>query len=297
MIIIKEKHTWRGHAANVVELATWLENTPYTWKQGTPHEPESAYHGKNWVLRASWDDCINMLKTGWEEGVKQISDTLAVHSTARRPHWRNDVAGDFPDVPRFLGGAHDPMRRRGHDNRRRPIVSIMVNNWINAAVDANHMVNFGAAMVAWIDRIEASGKRVELIAGTVAPQARGRDIHMSATWTVKQAEDPLDLSALAFSLAHPGASRRIGWGVWGRSGMRDDSSGMGVAVDWDVDPERHLIDPEPGTLVIRGANGQFGSNNRIRTYEEALKEVARQINAACARQGVEDIAVELEDVV
>lgn len=289
MQIIDSRAVWRLQADSLWEAQNWLASAEYSWRDKAPFRSD-AHYGGSWTLGHSFDEVMRLAREGWEDGVCQISEAARAPANNTMKAWRYDMAGEMPDVPRFLGGDPAHMRRRGHENAHRPIVSIFVNNWINGMINAQQMVNYGAAMVAWIDRIEAAGKRVELIVGTVAPQSGGcrENRVLSASWKVKGAQDPLDLSALAFSLAHPGASRRIGWALWGCS-QRVEDSGFGCAVHWDVQPE-HLIDPHPELLIVRG---MCGAGDRARTFEDGVLFAAEQLNAAAAKHGMPPIA-ELE---
>lgn len=270
--VISTDGLWRCHAESVPELADWLLTAPRFWKAKIVTE---GGHGRDWSLGYSYAEVHRLARTGWSEGAKLISDRLASHLPARSRmnKWRNDVAGDLPDIPRHIAGLPDCMRRRGNDNAHRPVISIFVNNWINAMISGKAMANYGAAMVAAIDQIENTGKRVELIAGTIAPSFNTRNQVMSTTWVAKQAQDPIDYAALAFSLAHPGASRRFGWDAWMRSDKKEDSN-FGLAMGFDAKDE-HFIDPLPGMIKLRGL---LGEPTRCLTMEDAIVFVREQIN-------------------
>jgi hypothetical protein len=275
MITLNTDNVYRTHFDSVLDAVHHLQSTPYKWKDRAPLRNDTYYGEAKWTLGHTANDVLSFARDGWEEGVRDVDLYARPVANARSNSWRADVYGEQLDINRYLQGRPDCMRRRGNVHGRRPVVSIFVNNWINMKVQADQMVKFGAAMVAAIDHIEQSGKRVELVAGTVAKAYLAQHRIMSATWTVKHAEDPLDLSAIAFSLAHPGASRRFGWRIWAHSDCPEDSA-FGVAVDWQTKPE-HLIDPAPDMLMIAGLNGHW---DRCKTMEDARLLVAMQINQA-----------------
>lgn len=276
--VISQPTLWRAHGESVADVQAWLGSTRKTWHGNsvvTDHMDSS------WTLGDSYKRVQELAREGWSEGAQNISDILANRLPARSKvnRWKHDMAGVLPDVPRHLSGLPDCMLTRGHDNARKPVIAMFVNVWIRCDVKAKHMANYGAAVVAAIDQIENKGKHVELTAGVVAPHSKNSQLIMSATWDVKRAQDPVDFGALAFSLAHPGASRRFGWDMWRRSDKRDDT-GYGRGVGY-IAKEEDLIDPVPGVLILTGLNSD---PNRCATIEDAIAFVRNQINQAAGEE-------------
>jgi hypothetical protein len=89
-----------------------------------------------------------------------------------------------------------------------PIVRIAVNMSANCHVDAQDIVNRGVAIVSLIDRIQLSGRRVELIA-----IKHGKDFMSSDkfVWsvTVKRPEEPIDMDRVGLCFATPIMLRRF----------------------------------------------------------------------------------------
>jgi hypothetical protein len=89
-----------------------------------------------------------------------------------------------------------------------PIVRIAVNMSANCNVDAQEIVNRGVAIVSLIDRIQLSGRRVELIA-----IKHGNDFMSSDkfVWsvTVKRPEEPIDMDRIGLCFATPIMLRRF----------------------------------------------------------------------------------------
>lgn len=283
-VIISEDRRWRAHFESVGEVQDFLAVNPSKWApRDRGADCKSMRAESSWDLGAGYEGVQRLARTGWSEGALDVAARLGSRLPARErtARWRHDMAGELPDVVRHLAGQPDSMKRRGHDNSHRPVVSLFVNVWIRCDVRAKAMANYGAALVAMIDQLENSGKRVELTAGVVAPHCHTITI-MSATWTVKRAQDPVDLGALAFSLAHPGASRRFGWAVWERSDKQPDS-GFGRGVGYKA-TEADLIDPAPGTFILTGLNSD---PRRCQTMNDAIKFVAAQINEAAGEQLVD----------
>lgn len=89
---------------------------------------------------------------------------------------------------------------------------------------------------------------------------------------------PLDLAAVAFSLAHPAASRRIGFAMYEHSPKEIESGRYGNGVEIK---EEDLIDPLPGTYCISGLNN---TTDRCHSLDDALKFARDQINKAAGEE-------------
>lgn len=280
MLIQSSPTHWRAHFDSVGDAERFISGTPSKWSLLRDHVGRT-FSEYSWTLRHTNADVLRLARDGWEEGLAKLHDGLVGRPPAREhtSNWTFDVAGYYPDVPRYLDGDPTCMMRHGHPKGNKPVICIFVQVWINSMIDARQMMNYGVALTAYIDQIEKSGKRVELIAGVIAPH-RNRKI-MSATWTVKRAEDPVDLAAIAFSLAHPGASRRFGWALWERSDLPADSAfGQGGYSAKRED----MIDPPEGMLFLPGVANE---PSRCRTIEDAVAHVATQINRAAGEPIVE----------
>ena len=264
---------WRAMGDSLDDVQRWLRDTPNKW--GT-NDSRSGSLSDNWSLGVSYDRALELANKGWSEGAKDLSDRLAAHMPPRdkEDSWRFDVAGELPDIGRYLAGDPVHMRRHGHPKGHQPIISIAVNIRLMCSVKASAMANYGAALVAAIDQIEHHGKRVELTATFATRQSGNR---VSTGWTVKKAEDHLDLASVAFSLAHPAASRRIGFAMYEHSDVpRSYGYGSGLTLE-----ERDLIDPLPGTYCLSGLNDD---TKRCLTLEDAIPFVRDQVNAAAGEE-------------
>jgi hypothetical protein len=89
-----------------------------------------------------------------------------------------------------------------------PIVRIAVNMSANCHVDAQDIVNRGVAIVSLIDRIQLSGRRVELIAIKHGNDFRSNDKFVWSV-TVKRPEEPIDMDRVGLCFATPIMLRRF----------------------------------------------------------------------------------------
>lgn len=171
------------------------------------------------------------------------------------------------------------MVRAGRSRRQSPIVSIVMNIAASGATPAHCLANMGVALCAVVDRLEAVGYRVELTALWVTNHYLG-DVRGAVGWTVKRAEDSLDLGALAFSVAHPAASRRIAFALCERQPREIEGSGYGtiappLPIDWP--------DAPPGALFLAGLGTDPGGQSAA-TIEAVLATLQGQINSAAGSE-------------
>jgi hypothetical protein len=137
--------------------------------------------------------------------------TLKVTSEPE-PQWDTAPVGAFPCIPACAAGAPDDMFTPSEDAPpvSRTIVRIAVNMAAGAGVKAHAIVNRGAAIVSLIDRIQLSGRRVELVAFRHVEKESNRFI---SSVTVKRPEEPIDMDRIGLAFATPIMLRRFFWRV------------------------------------------------------------------------------------
>jgi len=271
---VKGVRRWKAAFDSLADVEQWIKATPRKWDVASSEKPS---YGYSWDLGTSWEDTLKLARTGWIAGVLDTSNRLAMrppHLT-NDPKWRYDVAGELPDIGRYLAGDPAHMMRHGHPKGHRPVITLAIGANGTAGVSADQLRNYGAAMVAVIDQLESTGRRVEAYATFISNH--GSNERICPYWRVKAAEDALDLSSLAFSLSHPASFRRLGFALYERSGFPTwynyGSSCRAMLED--------LIDPAPNTLVI---SGLASSGIRCKTLDGAIEYAAEQINAAAEEQ-------------
>lgn len=190
--------------------------------------PEKSMWGEDerggWYGTKNFPEALKLAKEGWPEGRKLI-ESMSVQfremltNKVFRPVLVHDVWGDTVDVGRFAAGLPDTMMHwqssdlvaRGFGQS---IVHIVFNMTVSWSVSTEAIRNRGAAVVALVDALEMAGKRVKIDLVYAASLGRNDTAEQMAIWTnVKQPDMPLQIDQLAFSLCHPSAFRRIGFGV------------------------------------------------------------------------------------
>ena len=123
------------------------------------------------------------------------------------PEWDTAPVGVFPCIPAYAAGVPEDMFTPSEFGNPVPksIIRIVVNITANSNVSTEAIVNRGAAILALIDRIQATGQRVELVAEF---HSRFGSDQCAMSVTVKRPEEPADLDRIAYAIAHPSMLRR-----------------------------------------------------------------------------------------
>ena len=268
----------------VMDMVQFSRDTPRVWRSDSSVSNRREY---SWDLSAGYEGALKLASEGWEEGVGKVSALIQSLPTGQRAERTYAIAGDYPDVARAVAGDMMNMVRRGNAHKPRQTMSICVNVCCSAGTSATRMANFAAALVSIIDRLETRGVRVELIGLAVAierDQRRG-----CVVWTIKQAGDPVDLSAIAFGLGHPAMFRRLVFGAWERMPAAMESSMYGAVVPMVPEDVLNLM---PDALCVDGLQkGSYTSG--AGTLEDAVRQAEKQLNDAAIAATGEPIA-ELE---
>lgn len=259
---------------SLADVVNFVTSNQRKWRTNNSRTGSVSFCG------ATWEQTLIMARDGWEEGTKNLYNELigvlpAQEKTAR---YKYDVGGDAPDVARFLGGDPANMRSRGKSMGRRPVIHIAVNLSVSGGTSTKSMQNYGVALTALVDQLEHSGRRVELdvVSAGLHPGSHAS----SYGWNVKKAEDALDLSAVAFSIGHPAAFRRLCFALLEfLPAETDDHGGYGRCSN--VTPA-HFPDGDTEALLIDGLG--HGNAATCSTKEGALKLAAAQINKAAGEE-------------
>lgn len=212
-----------------------IRNIPCLWSfldlaiYGKSHLDDSERSSRDtsrseWTRTRNFNEAAHLARHGWREGcqkIKDISDRIenVVASKIERPVVQHDVAGAFPDVGRFIQGLPDCMGSfdQFHTNGHGKVVSIVTNQVASSSVDAEQLMNRGAAVCSLVHALTQLGYATEIEAFI------GTEVGESSIETripIKRSTEPLEIDRIAFSCAHPSFLRRIMFSFWETQGPR-----------------------------------------------------------------------------
>jgi hypothetical protein len=213
------------------------------------------HHGVLEMGTSSFEEAQQLAKAGWPEGLAQIK-TLAdllvtqLFDQVQRKTLTASVAGGAVNIGRFLVGRPDCFSVWTPDvvaTGRGPIVRVVYNTGASAATSADRMFRRGSAAVALIDLLERSGRRVEVTLASRVTSKRGNGF-VTVRSTLKRADEPVNLSNLAFALCNASTHRRLMWAVRetfpaavvNQFRFRDSRGSYGSPVDMPEDQQGDL---------------------------------------------------------
>jgi hypothetical protein len=127
--------------------------------------------------------------------------------------WEYSVSGAFPDIPAFLSGSPDCMRRRVFSDSEANPVRVFVCTTSSAGVTAATLAKRGAVILALVLKLIEAGRPVELwtFTGFDADKKHGGN----GVCLVRLPTQPVDIARIAYCLTRTAFDRRLGM-AWGR---------------------------------------------------------------------------------
>jgi len=200
---------------------------------------------QRWDYESGFDGAVELARTGWAEGRERVEeqamrfrdDVVRDHEeTFARPATVRAFAGPMVNIGRYIAGAPDAMLTRKRTEMESPVIDILCNVAASGSIGAETYFTRGAAVAALADLLELTGRRVRV--RTIMAVKTGQH-SMEIYATIKGPGDPLQMDALAFTLAHPAYMRRLGFSIMEQApmsvrraiGIGDGGYGYGTPTD------------------------------------------------------------------
>jgi hypothetical protein len=198
---------------------------------------------KNWSQTKDFDTAHKLAERGWSAGASKVSalgeamfDELS--GLIRKPQVVfTDDPGIEIDVARYIEGEPDCHVHLEDNIKRgasRQIVRLVYNATASSSVPPDIIVARGATVAALVMMMEYSGAGVEVVCFIGIsekneiryPNARGKAVEVYST--IKSSDQPVDVTSLAYALAHPSTFRRFGFAVM--EGLTDQATRDALSV-------------------------------------------------------------------
>lgn len=238
---------WRAETFDSLDAAVqFADKMPSIWTNCVSRGDDVQFTGTE-----SWEEAKRQATIGWPEGRERMVNDLDAASVLQLPVNHRalslDVAGTRPFVPAAVAGDPLCMVRAGLDSSAtRPVFRLLVSISALEFVPAGVLQNRGAAILSWVDKLEAEGARCEVVALRATKVASGHAINAyAATVMLKRADEPLDIDRLAFGLVSPSMLRRVMFGCMERHDDLKDGFKLSYGVSFNECPsalrDKHSI--------------------------------------------------------
>ena len=185
----------------------------------------------DWYGGVTWEQACLLARGGWIEGMGLIEKyrsriTPMLTDNILRPVPIDNVHGFAVNVGAYLSNFPECFYDREYEKKNYPgrLFSLVVSCSYSCGVDTDVVIQRGAMVCALVDALEFAGHRVEVICNETSSSGQYKD---ETDIVIKKHDQPLDLSGLAFCIAHPAMLRRILFSINELSGWADMSRDYG----------------------------------------------------------------------
>lgn len=196
---------------SIDEFYKYISATPFNEAFGPSTSNKSSEHaGYDFTQTHDFNEAVTLMVNGWDDCAKKIAQKLEARKddivSAVRQKSFQDVAGFQACVPLYLQGVPTNMINRKNVPVKQRVVTI--NKCINysCVVKTDKIIEESVKALMIVKKLEAQGTRVNVnvFLGT---EAGGRRITCKVR--IKNSSERLNISKMAFLLAHPSMLRRM----------------------------------------------------------------------------------------
>lgn len=165
---------------------------------------------RHWTGTSNYEEAVDLLKHGADDLSKRLEKAYQIKAadigtkTAIRSFY--DVAGFQASVPRYLQGIPTSMVNQKKVVQKAKVITLNKDMNYNCRWSVEDIINESAKALAIVKKIEATGTRVNLNLCWVAQAGSQR---VGCKIRLKNAGERLNVSKLAFVMAHPSMLRRM----------------------------------------------------------------------------------------
>lgn len=165
---------------------------------------------KNFTGTNNLQEALRLLKEGWDSGAEKLTEDLKVAnlSTHKREVKKAvyDIVGFQASVPRYLQGVPTSMINKRNVQQKAKIITLIKSCSYSAKVGQDMIFADSVRFLRVVQTLESQGYRVNIYS---AFHAECEDESIFVQTKIKSANERLNISKMAFALAHPSFLRRI----------------------------------------------------------------------------------------
>ena len=192
----------------VAEINSLEPNKFYKDRELSSQEKESTDNG--WRASQDYARATYLLTHGWDSAAEKMASkvklTNGVSSAVRSSKPSYGVVGSQASVPRYLQGIPTNMVSRQTVYSKQKVVTITKGISYSGRWSSEAIMRESIKALQIIQSLESAGQRVRL---NVMLASTNNDKHSICKVCVKQPDERLNISKMAFALAHPAMLRRF----------------------------------------------------------------------------------------
>lgn len=233
---------------------------------------DKKYWTVDFTKTKSFDEAIDLLHDGWTDKAKELTKKLKAVERDMAPIMKQQrcvsVAGYQPIVPLFLAGQPANMIGTRMQPVKQKVVTLVKSVSYSGNVEPEEWTEQGLKALAVVKKLESNGLRVnvDIVRGGYDPDTKSNGVVCRVR--VKNANERLNVSKLAFTMCHPSIQRRLMFRfteVYDRvsSGYRSTYGMTFITSDW-----KKVLDKKKEYLLPSFINGDIDKVRDVADIEK-----------------------------
>ena len=199
---------------SINEFYNYLQNTPvnnFYKNKSVLQSGSTGLYAESFTKTKSYEEAVDLMKYGWTDGAKKITNKLKnltkINCDELTRKQIYDVVGFNPSVPRYLQGIPTNMINQKLVRSKQKIVTITKSIGFTGNIKAEQIIDESVKCLQIIKKIEQQGIRCNLNVCNVC--AGNKDKIFVLKIRAKNSTEKINISKLAFLMAHPSMKRRL----------------------------------------------------------------------------------------
>lgn len=166
----------------------------------------------HWYKTKDYSEAMDLLTHGWNEASEKITKKVKLNNTVGTPVRSSKpsygVVGSQASVPRYLQGIPTNMVFRKSIYSKQKVITITKGISYSCECSSQFIINESIKALQLIQALENKGQRVRLNV-VLSVSNHSRSSHSICKVCIKQPDERINISKMAFALAHPSMLRRF----------------------------------------------------------------------------------------
>lgn len=197
---------------SIYDFVEYITKTKFNRFFEDEYKQQSKTGSKKFTGTESYDEAMDLLKNGWDDMAKTLQQRLVVkekqvvYGAKQKPTY--DIAGYQACVPRYLQGIPTNMVNKKSVPIKQKVITINKSISYNWTIKTEQIIEESVKAMQIVKKLEAQGLKVNLNVFFGAYTSDRRTL-IIAKVKVKNANERLNVSKLAFPLVNPSMLRRL----------------------------------------------------------------------------------------